>query len=255
MAINNIERALTIFRGIASRNKELATRYMHSTKYKQHNPHARDGVAGVEEWIDLLPPGRHRLATVRAFQDGPYVFAHTVGNLIRPEVFLDVFSFEDGLVVEHWVVWTSLAKPNGSGHAQTDGPAVANDRDKTESNKAFVRHFYNSVLIPRNFEKIPDFFQGNQFLRHDPDAEDGMRAFQRELETSQGQNKPLKIQEVKLVLGEGDFVLAASKGSLAGAGFVFFDLYRVENEKLAEHWSVPMEIPPEAEWKNQNGML
>ena len=135
MAINNIERALTIFRGIASRNKELATRYMHSTKYKQHNPHARDGVAGVEEWIDLLPPGRHRLATVRAFQDGPYVFAHTVGNLIRPEVFLDVFSFEDGLVVEHWVVWTSLAKPNGSGHTQTDGSAVANDRDKTESNK------------------------------------------------------------------------------------------------------------------------
>jgi predicted SnoaL-like aldol condensation-catalyzing enzyme len=255
MTINDIERALTIFRGIANRDKELATRFMHPTRYKQHNPHASDGVAGVEEWIEQLPAEKHPLATARAFQDGPYVFAHTVGNVTRPAVFLDIFKFEDGLVVEHWVVWTDLAQPNNSGHTQTDGPAVANDREKTESNKSLVRHFYQSVLIPGRYEKMSDFLLGDRFIRHDPHAEDGVEAFQRALEKAAKRDKPLKVEEVKFVLGEGDFVLAASQGSLAGEVYAFFDLYRIENDKLAEHWTVPMKVPPRSEWKNQNGIL
>ena len=56
-----------------------------------------------------------------------------------------------------------------------------------------------------------------------------------------------------LVLGEGNFVLAVSEGKFAGQHTSFYDLFRVENGKIAEHWDVIETIAPEAEHKNSNG--
>ena len=33
----------------------------------------------------------------------------------------------------------------------------------------------------------------------------------------------------------------------------FYDLFRVENGKIAEHWDVIGPIPPKEQWKNQTG--
>ena len=33
----------------------------------------------------------------------------------------------------------------------------------------------------------------------------------------------------------------------------YYDLFRVENGKIAEHWDVMETIAPESEWKHQNG--
>ena len=33
----------------------------------------------------------------------------------------------------------------------------------------------------------------------------------------------------------------------------FYDLFRIENGKIVEHWDTIEEIPPRSEWKNQNG--
>jgi predicted SnoaL-like aldol condensation-catalyzing enzyme len=55
------------------------------------------------------------------------------------------------------------------------------------------------------------------------------------------------------VLGEGDFVLVASEGSYNEQPTSFYDLFRVENGKIAEHWDTIEPIPPETEWQNQNG--
>ncbi len=33
----------------------------------------------------------------------------------------------------------------------------------------------------------------------------------------------------------------------------YYDLFRVENGKIAEHWDVIENIPPQSEWRNQNG--
>jgi hypothetical protein len=53
------------------------------------------------------------------------------------------------------------------------------------------------------------------------------------------------IDEVKLLLlGEGDVVLVAAKGTLAEDPCVYIDLYRVEGEKLVEHWGFMEKVPP-----------
>ena len=63
------------------------------------------------------------------------------------------------------------------------------------------------------------------------------------------------IDEVKLLLGQGDFIFIAAKGTHEGDHCLYIDLYRVEDEKLVEHWGFPESVPPQAELKNNNGIL
>ena len=48
-------------------------------------------------------------------------------------------------------------------------------------------------------------------------------------------------------------MLSVSEGTFAGKPTSFYDLFRVENGKIAEHWDVMETIAPKAEWKNENG--
>jgi predicted SnoaL-like aldol condensation-catalyzing enzyme len=76
MATSDIEKVLAMFRGIASRDPDLAAKYTKPEKYMQHSPHAADGVEGLRKDIGRFPRENHHLKVVRVFQDGPYVFTH-----------------------------------------------------------------------------------------------------------------------------------------------------------------------------------
>lgn len=56
-----------------------------------------------------------------------------------------------------------------------------------------------------------------------------------------------------MTLGEGNFVPAISEGEFAGKHTSFYDLFRIENHKIAEHWDVIEAIIPGNGWKNSNG--
>ena len=56
-----------------------------------------------------------------------------------------------------------------------------------------------------------------------------------------------------MVLGEGNFVLVVSEGHLGGKHSSFYDLFRVENGKIAEHWDTIEEISAKTDWQNNNG--
>jgi len=56
-----------------------------------------------------------------------------------------------------------------------------------------------------------------------------------------------------IVLGEGNFVLAVSEGQFGGEHTSFYDLFRLENGKIVEHWDIIETILPETEHKNTNG--
>ena len=44
-----------------------------------------------------------------------------------------------------------------------------------------------------------------------------------------------------------------SEGTFGGKATCFYDLWRVENGKIAEHWDVMETIPAKTEGKNTNG--
>jgi len=48
-------------------------------------------------------------------------------------------------------------------------------------------------------------------------------------------------------------LLTISEGYFAGKSSSFYDLFRVENSRIAEHWDTIATIPPCNEWKNANG--
>src|SRR5947209_17651691 len=50
------------------------------SKYIQHNLSAADGLAGFGALLQALPKGSAKVNTVRVFQDGDFVFAHTDYN-------------------------------------------------------------------------------------------------------------------------------------------------------------------------------
>ena len=103
-------------------------------KYIQHNLAVGDGLAGFGAVLQALPKGSAKVNTVRVFQDGEFVFAHTEYNFFGPKIGFDIFRFEGGKIVEHWDnLQETPAKPNPSGRTMIDGPAVRQRPQRRES--------------------------------------------------------------------------------------------------------------------------
>ena len=100
---SNIDKVLTVLQGIDSGDADLATRHVNPKKYIEHNPRSTGDVVGLRGYINRLSKEDRHLKVVRAFQDGHYVFTQEDGLILGQNTFFDVFRFEDGLIVEHWV--------------------------------------------------------------------------------------------------------------------------------------------------------
>jgi predicted SnoaL-like aldol condensation-catalyzing enzyme len=224
------------------------------TNCKQHNLGAEDGLAGFGALLSLLPQGSARVNTVRTFQDGNYVVTHTDYNFFGPKIGFDIFRFENGMIVEHWdnLQETSASK-NPSGHSMIDGPTEATDLDKTDANKKLVRSFVDDIFVNGRMEKLAGYFNGDALVQHNPNVGDGLAGLGAALQAMAKQGITIKFDDIHTVLGEGNFVLVVSEGSFGDKPTSFYDLFRVENGKIAEHWDTIETIPARDAWKNQNG--
>ncbi|TGQ74463.1 MAG: hypothetical protein E5V49_13565 [Mesorhizobium sp.] len=226
---------------------------INADSYTQHNLAVADGLAGFGAALAALPPGSAKVDTVRVFQDGDFVFAHTDYNFFGPKIGFDIFRFKDGKIVEHWDNLQQTAGPNPSGHTMIDGPAVVADIEQTEANKTLVRAFVDDILVKGRMEKLTGYFDGDNYLQHNPQIGDGLSGLGAALKAMAANGIAMKYDTIHQVLGKGNFVLTVSEGTFAGAPTSFYDLFRVENGKISEHWDTIETIPAKAEWKNQNG--
>lgn len=222
-------------------------------KYIQHNLAVADGLAGFGAVLQSLPKDSAKVNTVRAFRDGNYVFTHTEYDFFGPKIGFDVFRFEQGKIVEHWDNLQETAKPNPSGRTMIDGAVTATDLDKTEANKATVQSFVDEILVNGRMAKLGSYFDGDNYLQHNPAVADGLSGLGAALAAMAKAGISMKYERVHKVLGEGNFVLTISEGQFGGKHVAFYDLFRVEAGKIAEHWDTIETIPPQSEWKNSNG--
>ena len=222
-------------------------------KFIQHNLSEADGLAGFGEVLAQLPKGSARVHNVRVFEDGDFVFTHTDYDFFGPKIGFDVFRFEDQKIVEHWDnLQETPAAPNPSGRTMIDGPTEVTDLGDTKRNKAFVAAFLDDVIIHGKAEKLATYLQ-KDFLQHNPLEADGISGLGAFLAAQAEAGTPLKFDRVHHVYGEGNFVVSVSEGNFAGKPSAFYDLFRIDNGKIAEHWDTIQTIPPRDEWKNQNG--
>ncbi len=231
---------------------DLATQYIDPKRFVQHNPDAANGVEGLSDFIRQSPRDQLLLTVVRAIQDGPYVVTQAIGQRSGREVFFDIFRFEEGLVAEHWAFSAFGSPPNQSGHTQTDGPTQPKLSENTAKNKALVRNYYETVHISRDENNMQQYFDGDRCIRHEPGVRDGVSAFLKDLHRLV---KNRTIDEIRFVLGQGDFVFIAASGTHESNPCVYIDLYRVEDGKIAERWGFSEAVPPQEKLKNKNGML
>jgi predicted SnoaL-like aldol condensation-catalyzing enzyme len=223
-------------------------------KYTQHNLAVGDGLEGFGAVLHALPKGSAKAATARVFQDGDHVFTHTDYNFFGPRIGFDIFRFEDGRIVEHWDnLQDKPPAPNPSGRTMIDGPTTAIDLDKTEANKALVQAFVEDILVHGRMDQLAGYFDGDTYVQHNPQVADGLSGLGAALAAMAKAGVAMKYERIHKVLGEGNFVLAVSEGQFGGKHVAYYDLFRVDNGKIAEHWDTIEAIPPKAEWKNGNG--
>lgn len=234
---------------------QAATRLL-AEDYIQHNPGVPTGAAPIIGFIPALKesgiaPTTHRIIA----EDDLVVFHVTYENAQLAGgdtlVAFDVFRVEDGKVAEHWDNLEPKTEPNPSGRSQTDGITAISDLDKTAENKALVIDFVETVLKGGDASTITDFISSETYLQHNSMIGDGLDSLGAVLQAMAEPGIKMKYDAVHIVIAEGNFVFTASECTLGGNPKAFFDLFRVEDGKIVEHWDTVSVIP--AEMAHENG--
>ena len=253
----NIESALALINTFANGDAELAATLL-DEGYIQHNlayGTGRDAFVGSVEYL-AAADAPTTVNTIRSFADGDYVFLQTVYNFAGAgeQVAFDIFRFnEAGLIAEHWDNLASVAEPNPSGHTQIDGTIDIAEPSRTAQNRQLVCDFLFDVMQGNKPEKTPDYFDGDTYIQHNTAIADGLSGLSDALAALAEQGIEMIYDRTHMVLAQGDFVLAVSEGSYAGAPTSYYDLWRVANGKIAEHWDVMETIADASTWANDNG--
>ena len=101
-------------------------------------------------------------------------------------------------------------------------------------------------------EKASELLAEN-YIQHNTGIADGLSGLGAALEALGKQGIQMIYTTVHQVLAQGNYVLAVSEGTFGGAPTSYYDLWRIENGKIAEHWDVMETIADKSTWQNQNG--
>ena len=253
MELSNKEKAVALLKSLQS-GDPAPIAYINPEKYIQHNLGVGDGLAGFGAVMKNQPEGGFKAKVVRSFEDGDFVFTHTKYDFFGPKAGFDVFRFENGLIVEHWDNLTEITAVNPSGRTQFDGTTTISDEGKTKANKSIVKQFITDVLINGKAEKITEYISTESYLQHNSNIADGLEGLGTALKYLAENGLVMEYEKTHKILGEGNFVLSISEGKFGKGDHVsFYDLFRLENGKIVEHWDIIEPIMAVADRKNTNG--
>ena len=217
----------------------------------QHNQAVPNGADVLIGLIPTLKKSGISATTHRLIAEGNIVVAHN--EYKNAQVFggdhlaaFDVFRIENGQVAEHWDNISPVTPPNPSGRTQFDGTTEITDLDKTAENKQLVTNFVNDVLHGNAPEKITDYISGKTYLQHNSGVADGLEGLGKAIQAMIDSGTPMTYSRTHMIVAEGNFVFTASEGQFLGEHSAFFDLFRVADGKIVEHWDVIQKIQKEA---------
>ncbi len=240
-----------------SLNDPSITRFdlINNDTFIQHNLNIGEGKQEYIDYLEIKQQEGLKVELIRALQDSNYVFVQSLQETQYEEaqVVYNLFRYEGEFIVENWENREALQPINSSGRSQIDGPNTVVDLEQTEVNKAQVKRFLTTLFIDKDLNMIDTFFHNNQYLQHNPQIKDGVSSFKDVITQLHESGTEVGYETIHHIIGEGNYVLAISEGYLGKEQMAFFNLFRIESQKIAEHWDAIETIPFYKSWKNSNG--
>ena len=248
-----LENAINLYlQGIKEGKMEVVKEYS-GNRYTQHSTGVADGAQGFMDFFKgFLERTKERdIRIIRSIEDGNFVFVQVYQDIDKGEakwITTDLFDTdENDKFVEHWDVISAYKEANEtvSGNDMILGDFEIKDLDKTEKNKALVRSFFVDVFQNANHYNVENYISAEEYIQHNPNVPDGIDAVKQFLAT-----QDFNYDFIFKVIGQGDHVVSYSKATLKGQELAAFDIFRIENGKIVEHWDNMEPILPRSEWAN-----
>ena len=228
--------------------EEVLSCYM-GESYTQHSTGVGEGKEGFKAFfIDFFKRNPKRdIQIIRAIEDGEFVFLHVLQNLNGGSlkwITMDIFRADNnGRIIEHWDVIDAYPKKI----VKEDpilGEFSIKDLGKTDCNKKRVRLFLTEVLQNKESDKYYDYVS-EDIIEHSQWLQDKNTDF-----ITAADKFGIYYDFVFKVIGEGNYVVAYSQVIVEGRAYAIFDLFRLEEGKIVEHWDNREIVPSREELTN-----
>jgi predicted SnoaL-like aldol condensation-catalyzing enzyme len=126
----------------------------------------------------------------------------------------------------------------------TDQQSMLKSKDsRVAKNKKLVFNFWREVFDAHHLELV-DKYMAEDYRQHNPNAETGRQGFVDYFAARFKEPLPIQpeIKNLVTILGEGDLVVLVFKREQTNSNnqstytTTWFDMFRIENDKIAEHW-------------------
>ncbi|OEK08278.1 hypothetical protein A8C32_02135 [Flavivirga aquatica] len=245
--MNNKEKAKAYHTAVSEYNESTIKKMVHEN-YIQHNPKVPSGRTAFISMLPKLKMHGSKIENIRMLEDGQYIIMHHKWTNAVPFGFDETAAFhiirfdKNGLIAEHWNVMTKMASSNISGRSLLSGETEVKDLNKTESNKSKINTLFNKLInegVEKIVDTLPQFFHAD-FHQHNVLLTDGIKGL---IQAIPDDSLFPRYKKQHAVFGEGNFVLSISEGLLSGKNSVLYDLFRLEEGKIAAHWNIYEDIP------------
>jgi predicted SnoaL-like aldol condensation-catalyzing enzyme len=222
---------------VGQRDSSLINTYVRED-YIQHSAAGRDGRQALYEMVEFLKtlpkPQETESPVKRLIGDGDMVMIQLdIRFMGKRMVVVDLFRVAEGKLAEHWDAVQEIAADND---VMTDGVSIIDITADAIANKQLVSDFYADLLKNGNsgFSKYlsPNYIEHNEQERLD------------------AYNDNINLRRL---IGEGDFVVVQSELKRETQSYALYDILRIAERKIVEHWSARQLIP--AVMPHSNGML
>lgn len=121
-----------------------------------------------------------------------------------------------------------------------------------EKNKQLVSLAYQRIFGDLDTTAVDEFLSP-EFVQHNPTIADGPEGVKALVKMLSEQGVPKQSISFKHIAADQDIVFLHSRYEMGEKEWRFIDIYRVEQDKLTEHWDAMM--PMIEEPANGNGMF
>lgn len=153
-------------------------------------------------------------------------------------------SDENGRIVEHWDVIDYYKAPEKGQLDSIFGDFEVTDLEQTAANKKTVRRFLTEVFQNGEWQRW-DEFVGPDLIQHNAAIGQGREAYKAYV-SEHGVTYDFVFQ----LFGQGNYVVSYGKVLQDGLAYAQYDIFRLEDGRIVEHWDNKEIMPDKKDLTN-----